>query len=232
MKPSIGDQMKNIKLDFSEFGRLPIREDVLEFDRGKPESNKAILKQWGKLNLLRKHLQILDKYIQTNKGESVAEWLLERQDLGFAQHVLNEIGKYNNSTGGISAYFLNLQDYYDKNEQLYDDMETKVSMPDDLKNSVAALRPSREEKRKNRSKSRKIKFRDMKKNNKGFFVVEVEEPQAVEEKNSDAETPAEKETQLSETVKKANKKIGLYFAGAMIAITAIGVAISLSGNKK
>lgn len=232
MKASLADQLKNIKLDFSEFGRIPIREDVLEFDRNDPDKNKSILKQWGKLNLLRKHLQILDKYIQSNKGETVLEWLQARNEQGFAQHVLNEIGKYNNSTGGISAYFLNLQDYYDKNEQLYDDMETKVSMPDDLKNSVAALRPSREEKRKNRGKSRKIKFRDMKKNNKGFFVVEVEEPVAVEEKNADAEISEEKEKQIAETVKKANKKIGLYFAGAMIAITAIGVAISLSGDKK
>lgn len=234
MKPTLSDQLKDFKLDFSDYGRLPIREDVIVFDASDAEKNKSIMKLWERLNYLRKHLKIIDRYIQHNKGETLIEWL-QQTNQALSEKVLKEIGNYNNETGGISAYFLNLQDFYDKQEAMYDDAESKVTIPDDLKNAVNELRPTRLDKRKARSKTRKIKFKDMKKDNKGYFKVEIEEPVApadgdVKEKLEGIKEKLETEKKMKE-VEKKTKSIGIWIAGTLIAVTAIGTFMAIKNER-
>lgn len=221
MKPSLADQLKEVKLDPSSYSKMPIREDVIVMNMDIPDANKAILKQWEKLNMLRTHLQKLDRYIQTNNGESLNDWL-KSKNTNLAPHVLEKIGSHNNQTGGISAYFYNLQDFYDKEERAYDEMEAKATMPDDLVRLVSEMRTARGIKNTERKNIRRIKVKDMKKDGKGFLVVEVEEPvKMAAADGSTSEPDAQASDKVKEAVKKTKSNVAIYIGGGLILTAAI-----------
>ena len=222
MKKDILDQLKDVKLDFSTYARLPVRDDILIINDPK---EGALLKQWEKLNYLRKHLKILDEYISNNKGQTLAQWL-SGWKRGLSKIVLDKIGSHNNDTGGISVYFLNLQTFYDEQEAVYDALEARAAVPADLKEPVGAMREARAEKRKNRAVVRKARQKDLKADNKGYLLFTVEEePAAAEEEKKEEEVPKkeeEKKTTPEEKIKKAGK-VGVWIAGIVITVTAITV---------
>ena len=220
----LADLLKDVKIDFtSDYGRLPIGEDVIIFS-----PNEMVMKQWEKLHYLQKHLRVIDKYIQHNKGETLNEALLAH-NIGLSKKVTDQIGNRNNETGGISMYFLILQNFFDIEEEKYDKIEGGVSIPGDIQNIVVDMRKERESKRQMRRKVRKLKMRDMKADGKGYFYVEAEDPK-VEEKKVEEKKAEEKEVApVVEAIKKSNKKILVWIAGATIAIAAISY---FGGDKK
>ena len=220
----LADLLKDVKIDFtSDYGRLPIREDVLVFN-----PNEAVMKQWEKLHYLQKHLRVIDKYIQHNKGETLNE-ALKARNIGLSKNVTDKIGNHNNKTGGISMYFLNLQNFFDLEEEKYDKMEGNVSMPGDIQNIVGELRKEREAKRQTRRKVRKLKMRDMKADGKGYLYVEAEEPKVEEKKEAEEKKMEAEAAPVVEAIKKSKKNILVWIAGATIAIAAISY---WAGDKK
>ena len=220
MKASLADQLKESKLDYSSYGRLPIREDVLVFRKG-DEENKDIMKQWEKLSYLQKHLSTIDRYIQRNNGEKLGDWL-KSNNIKISKIVFDKIGGHNNTTGGISAYFLNLQNFYDLEEEKYDKMEEDSNVPSDMKTIAEDLRKTRAEKRQMRRKTRKLKMRDLHADGKGYLQVDLEEPAAVKEEPKTEEKKAE--DAVVDAVKKTKKNIGIWVAGTVILVTAIAIA--------
>lgn len=228
MKASIADQLKEMKFDFLDYARLPIREDVIVFKKGN-EEYKEIMKQWEKLVYLQKHLRIIDKYIHKNKGETLSQWL-QNNNTGLSKMVLDKIGNHNDETGGITMYFLNLQNFYDSEEEKYDKMEEDSNIPADIHRVVKELRDGRIEKRRNRKKARKIRMKDLKTDGKGYLYVESEEPPVQEEKTPKEQNEKnESVDKIADTVVKTKKNIGIWIAGIVITITAISI---LSSNKK
>lgn len=222
MNPPLSEQLKTLKLDISTYAHLPVRDDVLAIIAMTDKEDKTLLKQWEKLNYLRKHLKILEKYIQTNEGEPLLEWLHNNRQ-GLSDIVLKKIGNYNDDTGGISAYYLNLQSFYDKEEEKYDGMESKASIPEDSKTIIDDLRAKRTESRKIRIKVRKIKTKDMKIDNKGYLYVTIDEPKIQPPESLPTENSP------SETIKKNTKNIGIWIAGTIILV---GIIYAITSPKK
>ncbi|KKR29673.1 MAG: hypothetical protein UT61_C0025G0005 [Candidatus Woesebacteria bacterium GW2011_GWA1_39_8] len=230
-----------LKLDFRKYGNLPNRELLAKYES---DNDYAVLialrNQLRKLKTLRKNLFALDKYIQAQTKENLSEWL-QRNKIGISEIVSNKIGGYNNSTGGISAYFLNLQKYYDEEEVKYSDIESNFMIPkkdEAIQKKFAEDKKERDEKRQNRFKVRKLLFRDLEKGGKGYLVVEFEEPQradkkqfAADENEKPKEVKPEISEKLEEQIKQHSKKTAIYLAGSLIIITIIGIAIATSGKK-
>lgn len=229
MKPSLADQLKEVKLDPSDYDRLPIREDVLVM-----KNMKTIMPQWEKLNYLQKHLKTLSRYIRKNKGEKLSDWLHANHE-SLSLIVLKKIGDHDNSTGGISAYFLNLQNFYDEEEEKYDKMEEEGNPPADLDRIIKEMRGARSEKRSNRRKVRKLKWKDLESDGKGYLVLSDEEPtdpaepapdskgDKKDEKTPDQNKPSEEAVATGEVIVKQRKKIGIWIAGTVIAVTGIAL---------
>jgi hypothetical protein len=222
MKPTLADQLKEVKLDTSTYSRLPIREDVLVMDKD------GLLKQWEKLLYLQKHLRTINWYIHDNKGEVLGEWLKNKKQ-GLSNRVISEIGNHNNKTGGITVYFLNLQNFYDKQEELYDKQEEASKLPGDMQTIIFDLRKAREEKRKTRREMRKIRLRDLKKDGKGYLSIVVEEPKAPEDVKEESKRQEPNGEQIVEAVKKTRKNIGIWIAGTVIVVGAI---VAIANAKK
>lgn len=239
MNASLADQLKATSLNFNDYGRLPMREDVLLFKH--KEGEIPLLKQWDKLRLIRKNLFVLNKYLQKNKGETVSEWLYDNKE-HLSDNALNKIGNYNDETGGISAYFFDLQNFYDQQEQEYDFAESKNTAPADAQKAINEMRLTRSTKRKARGIIRKEKLKNLKTDGKGFLLVTIEEPPVPEPvKNADGKTEAKSEklvTEKKETdkaveeIRKTRKKIAIYFAGAVFLITTIALVVQYQGNNK
>lgn len=219
MNPSLADQLKNVKLDSSDYSRLPIREDVLVF-----KDSANVMKQWNKLVSLQSHLKVINRYIQRNKGEKLNDWL-KTNNLVLSRNVLDKIGNHDNATGGISAYFLNLQNFYDGEEEKYDAMEENGGVPDDLQRILKEMRDARAEKRATRRKVRKLKLKDLKADGKGYLIVNVEEPEAPKEEPK--KTVEEKK--LEDAVKGAGKNIGKW---VLIAVGSVAVLALIANSKE
>ena len=228
MKPNLSDQLREIKLDNQEYGHLPRREIV--YHSGVEEA-KEWQKQWAKLLLIRRNLKIVNRYIETNRGETINQWAHNNNDRGISHIVLKAIGDHNNETGGISAYFLNLQEFYDCQEKKYDEIEVKVEfgMPENIKRILKKFRQERIKYQKERAKLRKLKLKDLKKEGKGFLMVEAEEPEAKKEPPVEVTVEGARE-ETGKAVTKTNKKIGIWIAGTLITITLVSVVAAL--NKK
>ncbi|MEK6879110.1 MAG: hypothetical protein AABY22_05850 [Nanoarchaeota archaeon] len=181
-------KLKSEKLDVSDYANLPLKEDVLAIEEPVEEDRKkkVLYAQWKKLNIIRKNLKILDGYIQNNKGESLVDWL-NANNVHIHDIIFKKVGKFNNDTGGISVYFLNLQNLYNDQEALYDKYEAESKVPQEDKKKVDDLREARGEKRKIRREFRKVLLKDLKKDNKGFLQVEVEEETVAEVKTEEPE---------------------------------------------
>ena len=219
MKPNLADQLQKIKLDFSSYSKLPIREDVILMG----EKNRNLIKQWEKLNMLRKHLQTIDRYIQHNKGELLKEWL-KVNNTNLASHVLDQIGKHNNDTGGISAYFYNLQTFYDTQEKIYDDMEAGVPAPPDLVEFIKAMRATRKLKSEERRDLRKIKVRNMKKDGKGFLAIPVDEPVLMAASDGEKESTVNADVKpVVDALNKGKSNIKIWIGGGLILIAALAI---------
>lgn len=229
MNASLAEQLKGASLNFNDYGRLPMREDMLLF--GKTEGQPPVIKQWDKLRLIRKNLFVLSKYLQKNNGETVSDWIHNNRE-SLSDNAIAKIGNYNDETGGISAYFFNLQNFYDQQEQDYDATESKSIAPPDAKEAINKMRLTRTEKRKVRGVLRKEKLKNLKSDGKGFLVVEMDEPPTpAPVKNADGEKPIaenpkpvieKKPTDAAvEEIYKTRRKIGIALAGTVIFITAV-----------
>jgi hypothetical protein len=195
------EQLKNIKLDFQTYGNLPIREDVVILKKKTGEANKEISDQWEKLGYLRKNLVVLDRYINDNSGLILKDWLAIN-NISISTEVIKTCGNHNDSTGGISAYFLNLENFYNEQEGIYDNMESNSLIPEDIKKAFDKLREERLDKRKNRSAVRKIKLKDLKSDDKGYLTVGFPEEEIIEK-----EFAANGETLTKEDEVKVKEKI-------------------------
>lgn len=210
MKASLGDQLKDVKIDYKAYGNLPFRDDFMyatlgivgddkeepaEIKQLKLKKRQAIVDQWELLNYLRKNLKIVDRYIQQNRGETLNQWL-KRNNENLKPEILKVIGGHNDATKGISMYFLNLQNMYDEEEALYDKMEASIPIPDIKSVNQEALqqgyvptevlmqrdRTVRGTKRANRIKMRKMKIADFDKNDQGYLII----PEFVEQEKANA----------------------------------------------
>lgn len=257
MENPILEELKTKKLDYSAYGRLPIVEDVylLEEKNEKLKKNRALLEQYKKLKYIQKNLRLLDKYIQTNKGETLQDWLVLDKS-GMSENVISKIGKHNNETGGISSYFFNLQNFYDAEEAIYDKMEADCKVPEDIEKAIPSMRKERDSKRSNRGVTRKLLIRDMKADNKGYILVEMEEPSVVGEEpvllnatgdssavdpestSTDAKTTEVKNEDASKLntdtgglEKKIKSNINIWIAGTLIVVIGVGVYVGLKSEK-
>lgn len=228
------EKLKGLKLNFKTYGDLPIGEDVVLIQPldGNSEYNKALYKQWEKLIYIQRSLGTLNKYIQNNQGEKFGEWLKINQ-LRTSDEVYKKLHSHNNETGGISAYFFNLQTFYDEQEALYDNMEASGVAPADFKVAVLKLREERGDKRKTRGEERKIHLKDMKKDGKGYLYVELEEPPVAEEpKKTKSEVEADKKiSQEVGKINKSTKNLGIYIAGTVLFVAIVVAAVQGSGDK-
>lgn len=236
MNETAFDKLKGEKLDFSTYGKLPLRDDVLAIEEPEFDDRKAkvLLKKWELLNYLRKNLKILDGYLGNNKDESLIDWL-KKNGAGMSDVVIKKIGRFNNKTGGISAYFLNLQKMYDEKEADYDVWEMKSKVCDEDKDAVSKMRDERGEKRKNRQQIRKILFKDLKADNKGYLEIEIEEEpvlvMAADGKVEDKKEPEVEEVKQEvkeevEKVKKSTGKIIVVIAGISLVIATVAAVTS------
>ena len=169
MKSNLADQLKNVTIDWStkDYGKIPQPEQLFSLQQKLPkEEADALAAQWETLKLLRKNLLSLDKYIKENRGETLAQWVRASGN-GIADRVYKEMGNANDSTKGITGYFLNLQNVYDNEEEKYDKMESSKSTVEGAPASLTpefdnahfeVMRIERGSMRKNRTKSRNLKF--------------------------------------------------------------------------
>jgi hypothetical protein len=205
MKETLKDQLSKINFSAKDYGSLPLVEKTYELSKKlSPEEGKALTDKWETLRLIRKNLIVLDKYINQNKGEQLNEWLHKNKE-SIADRIKKELGGFNDKDKGISVYFLNLQNVHDQEEKKYDDMEELGKMSEFDKAYFEPMSKEREEKRKNRETGRNAKFKDFKKDGKGFLVVE-EDPEDNDEsvKQEIKETP--KIEEKKEEPKKEEKK--------------------------
>ena len=230
------DKLKDLKLDYSAYGKLPMRLDVMviEVPNEKPEG--ALIAQFDKLTYMRQHLQKLDEYIKMKTDETLGEWDT-RLKAGISTYVLKELRNYNNETGGISAYFHDLQKRYNEEEAKYDKMESQCNAPEDIAKAVSDLSKDRADKRKTRAEELKILVKDLKKDGKGYLFVSIENA-PVADKKEDTVLAATSETESkivekeTEEIKKSTKKVGIVIAGITIFVTAVLVGVSMSGKKE
>ena len=182
MKGTLSDQLKEkLKydpIDLRAYGQLPQREDILFYAEQLPdEKAQALIKQWEKLNYIRKNIKIVDNYINTNKGETFSQWLTDKNETkNVNPHTLETLGGFNDATKGISVYALNLQKRYDDEEAKYDTMENDKDVAEFDRKDTEKTRTDRGDKRDNRKSVRSIKLKDFKKNDQGYLLVEEEEP--------------------------------------------------------
>lgn len=240
MNDSLTDQLKNIKLDYRAYGRLPQRVEVFTIskEQKKEEDGKALLDKWALLNYLRKQLMILDKYLQDGGEDTLKDWLSDNSE-GLSEQAYKTLAGHNNQTGGISAYFLNLQKKYDQEEAAYDKLEKKADIPEYLKEETKAFRAERIEKRKVRAKIQKMRFKGMKKDEKGYLYYSLEDPprslEAIENSKDKKEEPVDKKEEPAEqgdaqAMEDVGERIGIAIAGVTIFVAAVGVAWAVSGK--
>lgn len=158
--------LSNNTKDNSQYGKLPSYEDILII------KSDPLRKQWDKLNIIRKNLLILDKYVKYNKGESLIGFLKKEGESGMSKLVLDKIGDKNDETGGIKAYFLSLQKHYDDEERKYDNLEIQVKNKDSAKDNINSFMIGRIDKREIRSKLRNSELKKLKDSKMGFFKQE------------------------------------------------------------
>lgn len=176
LKASLADQLKKLSptFDFNDYGKLPGKELICNAAATIPEmaAQDDLVNQWSKLQYLADHLEALDKYIQENSNETLIDWT-QRLNLVMAPHLIAEIGKFDNKTGGISVYFLKLQQIFDEQEEIYDGMESDPYIMNEYANELNPLRANRDKKRKQRRDARKMQYKELKKDSKGYFVINL-----------------------------------------------------------
>lgn len=235
----LADKLAGLKLDYEDYGQLPIRLDVLAFTPPNGKSIEPIVAQFDKLLYIRNHLKKIDEYIKANTKVPINEWNATHGK-ALSTTVLSKLKGHNNETGGISAYFHDLQAIYDSEEATYDSMEAQCKITDGTKGSIDDLRGGRMEKRKTRGDERKILVKDLKKDGRGFLFVEVEEAPAKDDKkdeekkevSADGNKDGAKIQEEVEDIKKDTKKIGIYVAGFIVTLTVVIAIASASGEKK
>jgi len=229
----LAEKLKDLKLDYSAYGRLPMQLDVLAITVPDDKPKDSLTKQLDKLRYIRQHLQKIDDYIKSETKDPINVWD-SKNGGGLSTKVLSELKGHNNETGGVSAYFYNLQVIYDEQEALYDSMESQSKAPADAEKMLLTLRNERGEKRKTRAVERKIMVKDLKKDGKGYLYIETEsgpskeDKEAEEKKSADGEKAKEEEIVNKETeiIKKSTKKVGIYVAGFMVFVTLVAVTVA------
>jgi hypothetical protein len=239
----LADKLSGLKLDYEDYGQLPLRLDVQALTAPEGKKTDAILAQFDKLIYIQKHLKKIDEYIKLKTREPINEWNANSGKV-LSTGVLSKLKGHNNETGGISAYFHDLQSIYDQEESIYDKMESQCKITDGTKQMFDDLRNGREDKRRTRGSERKILVKDLKKDGKGFLFVEVEDAPVNTEKEKDVVLSAtgEKEEatnkvaedikEEADKIKKTTKNVGIYIAGFIVTLTLVIAVVSASGDKK
>ena len=238
----LADKLAGLKLDFNDYGQLPMRFDVQALNAPEGKKIEAVIAQFDKLLYIQKHLNKIDEYIKSKSKEPINEWNANSGKI-LSTNVLSKLKGHNNETGGISAYFHDLQAIYDQEEAIYDKMEAQCEIKDGTKKMFDDLRVIRDEKRRTRGSERKILVKDLKKDGKGFLFVEVENAPVNDEKESVLSATGEKEEvkqdKVAEKIKeeankiqKTTKNVGVYIAGFIITLTLVIAVASATGEKK
>lgn len=246
MKPSIKEQLSTLNFNFGAYGPMPIADDVLLF------KNQPIFKKYQDLYYIRQNLKTLNDYLKQNKGETLNDWL-KQYNQTLSVNITGQVGKYNNNHGGISGLFYNLQNMYDIEEANYDAMESQLSVGDiSVRNDLNKMLGQRVAKRRNRSTMRKKLVNNLKTNNLGYIVVDIESEAPAQnaagpqpnntEKTEVNSTPApeNKEAETTNTNKPAQpnnitqvkrKNIGIKIAGTILFVTLASIIISAGTQK-
>lgn len=238
----LADKLAGLKLDFEDYGQLPMRFDVQALSAPEGKKIEAVLAQFDKLLYIQKHLNKIDEYIKSKSKEPINEWDAKNK-AGLSTQVLSKLKGFNNDDGGISMYFHDLQKIYDDEEAMYDKMESQCKITDGTNKMFEDLRSERVEKRKTRASERKILVKDLKKDGKGFLFVEVEDAPVDNKKETVLSATGEKEgikkdkvseeiKEEAEKIKKTTKNVGVYIAGFIITLTVVIAVASASGEKK
>lgn len=240
----LADKLAGLKLDYEDYGELPLRLDVQALTAPEGKKTDAILAQFDKLIYIRKHLKKIDEYIKSKSKDPINEWNAVSGKV-LSTNVLSKLKGHNNETGGISAYFHDLQAIYDQEEAAYDKMEAQCKITDGTRQMFDDLRGEREEKRRTRGSERKILVKDLKKDGKGFLFVEVEDAPVADQKEAVLSATSEKEEvktksdkvaeeikEEAEKIKKTTKNVGVYIAGFIITLTVVIAVASATGDKK
>ena len=145
---ALADKLASLKLDYSDYGQLPMRLDVQALNSPEGKKIEDVIAQFDKLLYIRNHLKKIDEYIKSKSKEPINEWDAKTK-AGLSTKVLSKLKGFNNDDGGISAYFHDLQTIYDGEESIYDKMESQFKITDGTAKMFNDLRTEREEKRKN-----------------------------------------------------------------------------------
>ena len=240
----LADKLAGLKLDYEDYGQLPMRFDVQALTAPEGKKIEAVIAQFDKLIYIRNHLKKIDEYIKGKIHEPINEWDAKVK-AGLSTKVLSKLKGFNNKDGGISMYFHDLQTIYDQEEAIYDKMESQCKITDGTNKTFEDLRREREEKRKTRSAERKKLVKDLKKDGKGFLFVEVEDAPVADEKEAVLSANGEKEEvkpkidkvaeeikEEAEKIKKTTKNVGVYIAGFIITLTVVIAVASATSDKK
>lgn len=233
------DKLSGLKLDFEAYGQLPSRNDVLVLDVPEGKDPEALVKKLDQLLYIGSHLRKINDYIESGTKESINEWD-GRTVAGLSTKVLSDLKGHNNETGGISAYFYNLQNKYDEYEAVFDEMEAACTVSEDIRDLIPRLRAGREEKRKTRRELRKVMVKGLKKDDKGYLYIETEEPPVeTEKKGTDASPDTEPKKDASEktesidgvTLKKKISSKTVTVAGIAILLTVV-IAVAVTSKNE
>lgn len=240
----LADKLSSLKLDYEDYGQLPMKFDVQALSPPDGKKIESVLAQFDKLIYIQKHLKKIDEYIKSKSKEPINEWSAVNGKV-LSTNVLSKLKGHNNETGGISAYFHDLQAIYDQEEAAYDKMEAQCKITDGTNKTFVDLRMGRESKRQTRSSERKILVKDLKKDGKGFLFVEVEDAPVADKAETVLSATGEKEEvkpvkdkvaeeikEEAEKIKKTTKNVGVYIAGFIITLTVVIAVASATGDKK
>lgn len=226
---AFADKLSGLKLDYEAYGQLPSRNDVLVLDVPEGKDPDALVKKLDQLLYIGSHLRKINDYIESGTKEPINEWD-GRTVAGLSTKVLSDLKGHNNETGGISAYFYNLQNKYDEYEAVFDEMEAACIVPEDIRELIPRLRAGRGDKRKTRRELRKVMVKGLKKDDKGYLYIETEEPPVetkTETKGTDASPETEPKKDASDK-KEGIEGVALKKKISSKTVTVAGIAILLT----
>lgn len=209
MNPSLSDSLAALKpkLDFSSYGKLPSKKEIQSFaDTFPSDKTKELQLLWNKLNHIRKHLRIINDYLDyaaqnNHKIDVFSVWCENKykDDKRFQSiddTIITQIGNYDNSTEGIRVYFLKLEQIYDDFEMKFNQIECELLKDLSLHNeakkkglvipvdNLLEVQSKRVMKSKERKEIRNQRYKHLRKDKKGYFILPMPTPEIGNEKKA------------------------------------------------
>src|SRR5574343_581401 len=91
----LAEKLKDLKLDYSAYGKLPMQLDVLAIVVPDDKPKDSLIKQIEKLRYIRQHLQKIDDYIKSGSQDPLNLWD-SKNGGGLSTKVLSELKGHNN----------------------------------------------------------------------------------------------------------------------------------------